>query len=151
VQEQYRSWFVEDGIASERVLFEGAGTLSEYLRSFSIIDIALDPFPYNGGTTTLDSLWMGVPVVTLAGRLAVQRSGASVLSAAGLSDLVAQTPEQYLKAARFLADTVPKVPDLRPHVRQALQASPLMDEAGLVRHVENAFRFMWRAWCRAQG
>ena len=144
VQDRYRSWFLEDGIVPERIRFLGASLPLDYLRAFGEIDIALDPFPYNGGTTTLDSLWMGVPVVTLAGRLAVQRSGASVLSACGLNDLVAHTPEQYL------ADTVPRIPDLRRQVRQALQSSPLMDEIGLVRSVENAYRDMWRAWCRAQ-
>ena len=144
------SWFLEDGIPGERLRFEGAVPPREYLEAYSNVDIALDPFPYNGGSTTLDTLWMGVPVVTLAGRLPVQRCGASLLTAAGLPDLVANTPEEYVKTALFLVQAVRTVPDLRRNVRQALQSSPLMDEVGLVRSVEDAYRNMWRAWCGSQ-
>jgi len=147
MQGDLRRWFAEDGIPQQRLRFEGAVPPREYLAAYSDIDIALDPFPYNGGSTTLDTLWMGVPVVTLAGRMAVQRCGASLLTAAGLPDLVANTPEGYIKTALFLSETVPKMPDLRCNVRQALQSSPLMDEVGLVRSVEDAYRDMWRAWC----
>ena len=149
-QRRLRQWFVEDGIAPERLTFVGASMTTEYLKEFGAIDIALDPFPYNGGTTTLDTLWMGVPVVTLAGRLPVQRIAASILTAAGLPDFIAQTPEQYLKIALYLAAVVPKTPDLRQEIRRALVASPLMDEIGIVRDVENAYREMWRIWCRSE-
>ncbi|HEV2444528.1 MAG TPA: hypothetical protein VGS58_01345, partial [Candidatus Sulfopaludibacter sp.] len=150
LQNRYRGWFQEDGIEAARLLFAGQSPAETYLADFASIDIALDPFPYNGGSTTLDALWMGVPVVTLAGRLAVQRDGASILSAAGLAGFVAQTPEQYIKIALFLAAVVGLKPDLRSELRHTLAASPLMDEAGLVRDVENAYRGMWRAWCGAQ-
>ncbi len=150
LQNRYRGWFQEDGIEAARLLFAGQSPAETYLADFASIDIALDPFPYNGGSTTLDALWMGVPVVTLAGRLAVQRDGASILSVAGLADFVAQTPEQYLKIALFLAAVSPRKPQLRAELRRTLAASPLMDEAGLVRDVENAYREMWRAWCGAQ-
>ena len=150
LQNRYRCWFQEDGIEAARLLFAGQSPAETYLADFASIDIALDPFPYNGGSTTLDALWMGVPVVTLAGRLAVQRDGASILSAAGLADFVAQTPEQYIKIALFLAAVIPRKPELRPELRHALAASPLMDEAGFVRDVENAYRDMWRAWCGAK-
>jgi predicted O-linked N-acetylglucosamine transferase (SPINDLY family) len=129
------------------VQFNGADVPRRYLEAFGDIDIALDPFPYNGGSTTLDTLWMGVPVVTLTGRSPVQRTGASLLSAAGLPDLIAQTPEEYVNAAIFLAEAVKKMPDLRRNVREALRSSPLMDEAGLVRSVEDAYREMWVGWC----
>jgi tetratricopeptide (TPR) repeat protein len=143
-----RGWFLEDGIAPERIEFEGQSPPGEYLAAYNRIDIALDPFPYNGGTTTLDALWMGVPVVTLAGRLAVQRAGASILAAAGWPDLITQTPEQYVKTALFLASAISEEPELRADIRKALMASPWMDEIGLVRSVEAAFRDMWRNWCR---
>jgi protein O-GlcNAc transferase len=146
-QRDRRRWFAEDGIPEQRLRFEGAVPPREYLSAYGDIDIALDPFPYNGGSTTLDTLWMGVPVVTLAGRMAVQRCGASLLTAAGFPDLVANTPEEYIKTALFLAKAARNVPDLRRNVRQALQSSPLMDEVGLVRSVEDAYRNMWRAWC----
>lgn len=148
LQDRLLAWFLEDGVARGCVEFAEASPALEYLAAFGGIDVALDTFPYNGGSTTLDTLWMGVPVVTLAGRLAVQRAGASVLTAAGMSDCVARTPEEYLRAAVFLAGAVPRIPDLRRNLRQALRASPLMDEIGLVRTVEAAFRDMWRAWCR---
>lgn len=145
-----RGWFQEDGIAPERILFEGPSSPGEYLAVYNRIDIALDPFPYNGSSTTLDAIWMGVPVVTLAGRLAVERCGASILAGAGLPGLVTATPEQYLKLALFLADRVAKEPELRVSIRNALIASPWMDEVTLVREVETAYRDMWHAWCRAK-
>lgn len=148
IQSPFRAWFAEDGIARERVLFAGFSAPAEYLREYARIDIALDPFPYNGGTTTLDALWMGVPVVTLTGRLAVQTGGLGLLAAAGLSDFAARTPEQYLKAALFLAAIVGKTPDLRSEIRRALQSSPLMNEVGMARAVETAYRDMWHTWCR---
>ena len=144
------AWFAEDGIPSQRILFAGASLSTVYFDEYSRIDIALDPFPYNGGSTTLDALWMGVPVVTLEGRLAVQRHGACFLTAAGLSDLVTHSPEQYVTTAVFLAQTLPKLPDSRRNLRKALEASPLRDEVGLVRSVEIAFRDMWRTWCHGK-
>jgi protein O-GlcNAc transferase len=144
------AWFAEDGIPSQRILFAGASLSTDYFDEYGRIDIALDPFPYNGGSTTLDALWMGVPVVTLAGRSPVQRVGASFLTAAGLPSLVTHSPEQYVTTAVFLAGTVPKIPDSRQNLRKALQASPLMNEIGLVRGVEAAFRDMWRTWCKGR-
>ncbi|HEV8042699.1 MAG TPA: tetratricopeptide repeat protein [Bryobacteraceae bacterium] len=144
------AWFAEDGIPSQRILFAGGSLSSDYFQEYGRIDIALDPFPYNGGSTTLDALWMGVPVVTLAGRSPVQRTGACLLTAAGLPDLVTHSPEQYVTTAVFLAQTLPKIPDSRVNLRKALQSSPLMDEVGLVRSVEAAFRDMWRIWCRTR-
>ncbi len=149
-QRRLRQWFMEDGIGPERLTFTGASKATQYLREYSAIDIALDPFPYNGGSTTLDALWMGVPVVTLAGRMPVQRIGASILTAVGLHDFIAHTPEQYLKTALYLAAIVPQTTNLRQEIRQALVASPFMDEIGIVRDVENAYREMWRTWCRSQ-
>lgn len=150
-QASLRAWFTEDGIERERILFAGASPPGEYMEAYGSIDIALDPFPYNGGSTTLDALFMGVPVVTLAGRLPVQRVGASVLMAIGLPDLVTHSPEQYVTTAAFLARTVPMMPGSRQNLRKALESSSLMDEIGLVRSAENAFRDMWRTWCGSRG
>jgi len=149
LQTRLRTWFEQDGIDSARIAFEGQSAPGEYLTAYNRIDIALDPFPYNGGSTTLDALWMGVPVVSLAGRLPMNRAGASILSGASLGDLVANTPEQYLRAAMFLAAAVPIEPELRSDIRKALSASPWMDEISLVRNVEGAYREMWRRWCDA--
>jgi protein O-GlcNAc transferase len=146
VHEHLGRWFAEDGIAADRVIFEGASPPAEYLSAYARIDVALDPFPYNGLTITLDALWMGVPVVTLAGRLPVQRAGASALTAAGFPGLVASSPEDYWKLALHVAQVARQSPALRGTIRAALRASPLMDEVGLVRSLEDAFREMWRAW-----
>jgi tetratricopeptide (TPR) repeat protein len=145
-----RAWFAEEGIPSQRLVFVGSSLSTDYFDEYRLIDIALDPFPYNGGSTTLDALWMGVPVVTLAGRSPLQRTGASILTAVGLPDLVTHSPEQYVTTAVFFAQTVPKIPGSRENLRKAIQASPLMDEIGLVRSAENAFRDMWRTWCRGR-
>jgi protein O-GlcNAc transferase len=144
------AWFAENGIARHRILFAGESLSTAYFEEYSRIDIALDPFPYNGGSTTLDALWMGVPVVTLAGRLPVQRIGACLLTAAGLPDLVAHSPEQYVTTAVFLAGTLPKIPDARQNLRKALESSPLMDAKGFVHDLEEAYRDMWRTWCNGK-
>jgi predicted O-linked N-acetylglucosamine transferase (SPINDLY family) len=149
-QASLRAWFAEEGIPSQRLVFVGSSLSTDYFDEYRLIDIALDPFPYNGGSTTLDALWMGVPVVTLAGRSPLQRTGASILTAVGLPDLVTHSPEQYVTTAVFFAQTVPKIPGSRENLRKAIQASPLMDEIGLVRSAENAFRDMWRTWCRGR-
>lgn len=147
---RFRGWLTEAGAPAERVFFSGPSSARAYLDAYADVDIALDPFPYNGGTTSLDALWMGLPVVTLCGRLAVQRIGASLLSAAGLTDLIAATPEQYLKIALSLARALPKSPEMRRNFREALKSSPLMDETGFVRDLEEAYRNMWRAWCQTR-
>ncbi len=147
-QERLRNWLGEDGISGERFRFEGASPPLEYLCAWSELDIALDPFPYNGSTTTMDALWMGVPVVSLAGRLAVSCCGSAILSTVGLP--VSQTADEYIRTALFLVDTIPKTPQIRRNVRQALVGSALMDERGLMRDVETAFREMWVQWCRSR-
>lgn len=147
---RYRSWFSKEGIARDRVQFAGASPTNEYLQAYGQIDIALDPFPYQGGSTTLDTLLMGVPMVALAGRMPVQRSSSSILKPIGLDEMVTETPEQYVKAAVFLAGIVGKIPDIRNNVRKAFRASPVMDEKGFTRDLEAAFRDMWRMWCERQ-
>lgn len=147
---RFQSWFSQDGIASERLRFAGPSPVDEYLASYGEIDIALDPFPYQGGSTTLDTLWMGVPMVAMSGRLAVQRSSTCILKSVGLPDSVVDSPEQYVKAAVFLAGIVGRIPQLRANVRKAFQASPFMDERGFTRELEAAYRDMWRTWCAKQ-
>ena len=99
-RDQVRSFLVEQGIASERLTFVGFLPAAEYFALYRQIDVALDPFPYGGGTTTCDALWMGVPLVSLAGGTAVGRSGLSILSNLGLRELVANDSEQYVPHRR---------------------------------------------------
>ena len=122
---------------------------AEYFDLHQRIDAALDTFPYGGGTTTCDALWMGVPVVSLAGRTAVGRGGVSILSNIGLPELIAASPEQYVRVAAELAHDLSRLSRLRATLRDRMQASPLMNAPRFARGVEAAYRTMWQRWCAA--
>jgi protein O-GlcNAc transferase len=117
-----------------------------HLRAYDLIDIALDPFPYNGTTTTCEALWMGVPVVTLAGVGHVARVGASILTYCGLSELVATSREDYIVKAAALAEDRIRLAGLRDGMRRRMETSPLMDYPRFARGVEAAYRDIWRTW-----
>jgi predicted O-linked N-acetylglucosamine transferase (SPINDLY family) len=119
----------------------------QYLDLFNRIDISLDTLPYNGHTTSLDSLWMGVPVVTVAGSCGVTRGGVSVLNNVGLPELIAQTPDQYIDIAVRLCGDLPGLEALRAGLRQRMRSSPLMDAPAAARGVEQAYRTIWSRWC----
>jgi hypothetical protein len=147
-QTRLRQWFEAQGIAAHRLdLVPRTATRAEFLELFQRIDIGLDPFPYNGGTTTCEALWMGVPVVSLAGRTAVSRLGLSVLTNAGLPELVAFSEEDYVRIAAQLAHDLPRLAELRATLRPRMQASPLMDAPRFARNMEAAYRTMWQRWC----
>jgi predicted O-linked N-acetylglucosamine transferase (SPINDLY family) len=120
---------------------------AEYLARYHEVDIALDTHPYAGVTTTCDATWMGVPTVTLAGDTHVSRSGVSLLSAVGLPELIAQTPEEYIEIAVRLASDLPRLAALRAELRERMRQSPLCDGQRLARDIEAAYREMWRTWC----
>jgi predicted O-linked N-acetylglucosamine transferase (SPINDLY family) len=149
-RERVMARLIRDGIGSGRVEFVPKQFRSGYLTTYHRIDISLDTFPYNGHTTSLDSLWMGVPVITLVGATAFGRAGLSQLTNLGLTELVARTPEQYIQIAADLAKDLPRLTELRRTLRPRMQASPLMDAPRFARNVEAAYRQMWRNWC-AQG
>ena len=109
-------------------------------------DIAADTFPCNGGTTTCHALWMGLPVISLAGALPMQRIGLSILGNVGLSDLVTTTPEQFAARAAGLAADIGQLGELRRTMRNRMANSPLMDEPARTRDIESAFRSMWRTF-----
>jgi protein O-GlcNAc transferase len=135
------------GIDPERLKFVGWAPLHKYFELYQQIDIGLDPFPYNGGTTTCNALWMGVPVVTLNGRTAVGRGGVSIMANIGLPELIAQTPQKYVEIAAGLAGDLPRLAELRRTLRSRMQSSPLMDAPRFARNIEAAYRQMWRNWC----
>jgi predicted O-linked N-acetylglucosamine transferase (SPINDLY family) len=137
------------GITPDRVEMIGHVSPEEYFQNYHRIDIALDPFPYPGGTTTCDALWMGVPVITLAGRSPVQREGVSILSNAGLGEMIAPTRADYIRLAIDLASDPIRLTGLRSTLRERLLNSPLMDAASYARSIEEAFRAMWRSWCNS--
>jgi predicted O-linked N-acetylglucosamine transferase (SPINDLY family) len=141
-------FMADRGIAEDRLEIVGRVSFDEYFKTYHRIDIALDPFPYAGGATTCDALWMGVPVVTLAGRTAVGRAGVSILFHAGLAELIANATDEYVRIAANLAADRPRLAELRATLRQRMQASPLMDAARFARNIEAAYRAMWRTWCQ---
>ena len=130
------------GVAADRIAFFDTSDWQTYMRAYSAVDIALDPIPYSGGVTTCDALWMGVPVITLAGQTAVGRAGASILSNIGLPEFVATTAPQYIQIATDLAGNRARLATLRREIRARMQSSPLMDAAGFARDIESAYKFM---------
>lgn len=139
--------FADLGIAAERL---DVGSLSPSWKVCQQIDMSLDCFPHNSGTTLYESLFMGVPFVTLADRPSVGRIGASLLSHVGLEDLIAQDEEAYVQKAVALAQDVTRLRSLRGSLRDTMQASPLMDEPGFARAVEDSFQTMWQKWYLSQ-
>ncbi len=135
------------GIEPGRIEFFGDRPRSDYLELFQRVDISLDTIPYNGHTTSLDSLWMGVPVVTLVGKTVVGRAGLSQLTNLGLPDLIAFSPEQYVSIAAALAADHSRLRELRRSLRSLMENSPLMDAKRFARDVEAAYRRIWQRWC----
>jgi protein O-GlcNAc transferase len=139
--------FANAGIDTDRIEVLGRVDRAGYLRMFNRVDVSLDPYPYHGTVTTCESLWMGVPVVSLAGRTHVSRVGVSLLSNAGLGELVAESPERYVRIATELAQDADRLSQMRLTMREKMRQSPLMDAKRYAGDIGNAFRQMWRAWC----
>jgi predicted O-linked N-acetylglucosamine transferase (SPINDLY family) len=137
-------------VSADRLMFVGRQRGLEYLRTYDLIDIGLDTLPYNGHTTSLDSVWMGVPVVTRIGQTVVGRAGWSQLSNLGLTELAAKTDEEFASIAANLAADVPKLADLRKNLRSRMERSPLMNAKQFTRNIENAYRSVWQQWCLEQ-
>jgi len=136
------------GVEAQRVEFVGWMELKDYLRTYGDrIDLGLDPIPYNGGTTTCDALWMGVPMITLAGKLAVGRAGVTLMNQVGLAEFIAESPENYVRIASQWARDLTRLAAVRGRLRQRVLASPLCDAESFARDVEEKYRWMWRRWC----
>lgn len=146
--EEMLQQLAERGIARERVdIGHASDPQHEYLRIFEQIDLCLDAFPYNGHTTMCESLWMGVPIVTLAGRRFAGRVTASLLHQVGLDELVATTPEQYVQVAVAWAERRDELSRLRTQLRERMRSSGLGDAKRFTLALEEAYRTMWRRWC----
>ncbi len=145
LQEELRACFAAAGTDPRRLLLEPASP--DYMARYNEVDIALDPFPRTGGVTTADALWMGVPVITLAGRFLIERQGLSMLAALGLEgELCARDPDEYVARAVALAQDPQRRQDLHRELRPRLQASPLGDGRGLAAALEAAYREMWHRY-----
>jgi predicted O-linked N-acetylglucosamine transferase (SPINDLY family) len=149
-RQRLRDALVGAGIDPARLEFTGPVPAGQYFECYHRIDISLDPFPHGGGMTTFDSLWMGVPVVTLAGRTGVSRMGLSFLSNAGLPEWVARSSEQYVAMAAALAADVGRLRELRSTLRRRMLDSPLTNAPRFAQDVESAYRQMWRRWCAGE-
>jgi protein O-GlcNAc transferase len=147
-QTYVRNFFTSRSIPSERLALFGRISESDYFLQYGKVDVALDTFPWAGGTTTCDALYMGVPVITLAGQPGepLQRGGVSILTNLGFPEWIAQTPEEYLQKAASLAGDLPRLAGIRAGLRGRMQNSVLMDGKRFARHIEAAYRQAWRAW-----
>ncbi len=124
-------------------------SVEAHMAAYNDLDIHLDSFPYGGVTTTAQALWMGVPVVSVAGGRVLDRYGASLLRAVGLDGLAAASLDGYIAAAVALAGDGARLCALRRDLRARMRASPLSDPVAFTRHVERAYRALWRRRCAA--
>ncbi|HYF14422.1 MAG TPA: tetratricopeptide repeat protein [Phycisphaerales bacterium] len=148
LREAARARLAGMGLPMDRVeVLEAKMSSREHLETYGRVDVALDTYPYHGTTTTCEAMWMGVPVVTLAGDRHVSRVGVSLLNAVGLPDLVAQSEDEYVRIASALAADKARLAGLRASLRERVRTSPLCDAPAFARRFEDALRALWRAWC----
>jgi predicted O-linked N-acetylglucosamine transferase (SPINDLY family) len=146
-RDHVRSILQGGGGEPDRVEFVERCGRPEYLRRYCEVDIGLDVFPYNGHTTSLDALWMGVPVVTLVGETVVGRAGLSQAMRLDLPELVATTADEYVRSSSALAGDLERLAEVRRTLRDRMQRSVFMDGAGFARDLESAYRSIWRSYC----
>jgi predicted O-linked N-acetylglucosamine transferase (SPINDLY family) len=140
--------FAHAGVSADRIEMHGSRLPAEqHFGLYSKVDITLDPFPYNGTTTTCEALWMGAPVITLAGQTHVARVGASLVTHLGFPDWAAGSPEAYIAKCRELAGDLPRLAEIRAQLRERMRQSPLCDAPRFLGHLEHAFRSIWTRWC----
>ena len=140
--------FAERGVGAERLILQPAVKgYAEHLARYGDVDIALDPFPYAGGTTSVEALWMGAPVLTLRGDRYVAHMGENILHNMNMPEWIAADTSDYVRKAVAAAAAPAALATLRPTLRPRLEASPLMDAPRFGRHLETAFRGMWQKWC----
>lgn len=144
VRDRIESAFAERGIAKERLILQAGSPRRAYLDAYNDIDIALDPFPYGGITTTCEALWMGVPVITLPGALPTHRLSSDAILAVGLDDLVCRSEEEYLEKALALSASSDRLTKLRTSLRQRFTTSLLGNHRGFAESFAGVIRGLWR-------
>ncbi|MBC8445498.1 MAG: tetratricopeptide repeat protein [Rhodospirillaceae bacterium] len=147
-QKRFHDQFKAHGIPANRIELLGKVSSEEHLRLYDKIDIGLDPFPYNGTTTTCEAMYMGVPVICLLGDRHAARVTGSLMTQVGLADLVAQSEDEYVEKAVELASDLPRLLEIRRNLRPNMLNSPLCDGPGHTLEVEAAYREMWKIWCK---
>ena len=147
---RYLDLFTACGIDPSRVEFAPPSTHADYLATYGEVDIALDPFPFGGGITTCNGLWMGVPVITCPGETFASRHALSYLSNVGLTETIAMTAEEYVELAVSLASDLPRLSQLRAGLRERMAASPLCDGKRFAANLMRIVRDAWREWCQKE-
>ncbi len=143
--------FAALGVDTRRLEFRGKQSNEAFRRLLQTVDISLDPLTVNGATTTCESISLGVPVISLIGNRYLSRAGLSILSAAGLGDFAAESPEAYIKIACDLAADLPLLADIRSRLPAQVAASPLVDVTKFTRNLEALYREAWGEWCESGG
>ena len=152
MRERFRQRLADNGVPVERVDLVGEPVQNKsHLKVYGQIDLVLDNIPYGGHTTTCEALWMGVPVLTLAGERFIGRMGASLLTGIGLAELVCDTEKNYVTRASALAGDPERLASLRSGMRERMRNSPLIDGEAVTRSLEKAYREIWRRWCEKYG
>ncbi len=146
-QASLRAQFADHGIDPDRLIMEGLSPRAEGLAAYNRVDVALDPFPFGGCTTTADTLWMGVPLVTQRGARWSGRMSHTILATMGLEEWVAKNMGDYIELACRLAADLPSLAPVRADLRRRLEASAFCDGPGFTRNLEAAYREMWATWC----
>jgi predicted O-linked N-acetylglucosamine transferase (SPINDLY family) len=145
--EMLTEWFTQEGIAMERLDFHPRSNMENYLQLHQRVDICLDTFPYNGGTTTMHALWMGVPTLTLAGCTVAGRTGAGVLGHVGLDEFIAHNSTEFVQKGLFWADNLVALSDIRAGLRERFAKSAVGQPELIAAGLERALRSMWQRWC----
>ncbi len=147
-----REWVVRKlGVAPERVRFVPYQPRRQYMETYRRIDLCLDTLPFNGGTTSLDALWMGVPVLTRVGRTVVGRAGSSHLHHLGMAEFITRTDEEFVQRAVDWTGNLERLGALRAALRSRMERSPLMDGKRFAGSMESAYRRMWQSWRASRG
>ena len=141
-------WFAQEGITLDRLIFHVRGSMDRYLSLHHQVDICLDTLPYNGGTTTLHALWMGVPTLTLAGHTLAGWAGASFLGHMGLeAEFTAHDATDFVQKGLFWADNLAALSAIRAGLRERFAKSARGQPAVVAASMERALRIMWQRWC----
>ena len=149
-QDEFRAFLREHGMDGERVVLQASAGYEEYLRAYHQIDMALDPFPYTGGTVSVEGLWMGVPMLTRAGNDMLSRSGQNLLNNVGMQDWVALDDDDYVRKAVELASDLEGLAGIRRGLRAKLEASPICDGPKFARNLQQALWDIWEKYVESQ-
>ena len=144
IRESFYDRFKVNGIQKDRLILEGQSPRSKYLAAYNRVDIALSPFPYGGGTTSAEGLWMGVPVITMQGNHFLSHLGESIANNTGLSDWIAVDEEDYVAKAIAFSTDLEGLEKLRSRLRAQVLSRPLFDAERFANHFKNALRGMWK-------